>query len=95
MGRPRGSKNKKSKYEALDLEFRSSVEGGDEAAIRAIVAKVAFNEHDNQIAKKDDQDLANAVEQAKIAGEQYKEATKMNKLRIAYCHTILDARGKV
>jgi hypothetical protein len=92
MGRPKGSKNKVSKYEALDLEFRSKVEGSNEEQIRQLVSQIAFNELENQLNKKADEDLASLQAQAKEAALQYTDGTKANKLKISYCYAMLESR---
>lgn len=90
-------KGRKAKlpFEDLDQEFKDLVANLQDDDIRKKMAEVAINEHENQLAKKADQDLESKKEQYKIAGELYKEATKGNKLRIKYCYSILEARGKV
>jgi hypothetical protein len=90
----RGAK-KKGKFDDLDLEFKSNIENMTEEEIKRRISEVAIAEHENREAKSKDQDLADKVAAVKFASEQYREATKMNKLRIAYAHFILEARGKV
>jgi hypothetical protein len=85
----------KNKFEQLDEDFRTLIENGTEEQIRAKLAEVALAEHENQVAKKSDEDLAEKKDAAKLAGEQYAEATKTNKLRIAYAYFILESRGKL
>lgn len=58
------------------------------------VVAAKFAEERVRIAKKTDEDLKSALQAVKFAGEGYREATKMNKLRIAYAHFILEGRGK-
>jgi len=86
---------KKSPFADLDSDFKTSIDSMSEEDIKRRVSEVAINEHENRAAKKKDQDLADKMAAVKFAGEQYREATKMNKLRIAYAHFILEARGKV
>lgn len=86
---------KKGKFDDLDSEFKTNVENMTEEEIKRRISEVAIAEHENREAKSKDQDLADKVAAVKFAGEQYREATKMNKLRIAYAHFILESRGKV
>ena len=90
---PRG-RPKKNPFEDLDDEYKSFIEGATDEEIRHRISEVAINEVLNQEAKGDDQDLAEKLEAAKGAGLQYKEASAMNKARIGYAKTILEARGK-
>lgn len=83
----------KDPFEALDDEFKDAVAGMDEAQIRDRIAKVALDELANLSAKDDDQDLATKQEEAKVAGEGYKEATKMNRLRIRFAKRVLQDKG--
>lgn len=84
---------KKDPFEALDTDFKDTIAAATPLDIRSRIAKVALDELANQQAKGEDQDLAEKVEQAKFAGEGYKEATKMNKLRIAFCKRALQDKG--
>lgn len=90
----RGAK-KKSPFADLDSEYKSTIENMTEEEIKKRISEVALNEHENVQAKKLDQDLNEKKAAAKMAGQQYADATKMNRLRIAYAHFILEARGKV
>ncbi len=78
----------------LDEGYRASVEQGTEEQIRALISKTAIAEYENQLAKKNDQDLADAKARAKYAGEGYSDNTKIHKARIAYAYYILESRGK-
>lgn len=86
---------KKSPFADLDQDFKDTVANMTDEEVKKRCAEVALAEHENRLAKKADVDLADKAAAAKFAGEQYREATKMNKLRIAYAHFILEARGKV
>ena len=86
---------KKSPFADLDAEFKETIDNMSEEDIKRRISEVAIAEHENREAKKKDEDLAEKVAAVKFAGEAYREATKMNKLRIAYAHFILEARGKV
>lgn len=79
----------------IDAEFKTSVENGNEAEVRALISQTAISEIENQQAKREDQDLINKRAEAFYAGEQYRDRTKINKARSAYCYYMLDSRGKV
>lgn len=82
-------------YADLPEEFKDAIESGTDDEIRRRVAEVAFAEQENLRLKADDQDLAERKAAAKAAGEQYSDATKMNRLKIKYAHSVLEGRGKV
>jgi hypothetical protein len=86
---------KKGPFDDLDKEFRETIENMSDEDIKKRVSEVAIAEHENRQAKAKDQDLSDKVAAVKFAGEQYREASKMNKLRIGYAHFILESRGKV
>lgn len=86
---------KKNPFSDLDQEYKDTIANLDEVEIRKRAAEVALNEHENRENKKKDGDLKEKLSAAKFAGAQYSEATKMNRLRIAYAHFILEAKGKV
>jgi hypothetical protein len=87
--------SKESPFADLNPEFKSALESMTDENIMKRVSETAMAEHENRQAKTRDQDLAEKVATAKMAGEQYREATKMNKLKIAYAYFILESRGKV
>jgi predicted carbohydrate-binding protein with CBM5 and CBM33 domain len=93
MGK-RGRPAKTDKFEDLDNEFKDAVAGMDVVALNNKIAEVAKNEENNQNLKKDDQQLAEAKEAAKMANEPYKDASKANKLRIQFCMRVLGDRGQ-
>ena len=86
---------KKNPFDDLDKDFKTGIEDMSDEDIKKRVSEVAINEHENRAAQKKDQDLADKKAAVKYADEQYREGTKMNKLRIGYAHFILEARGKV
>jgi len=90
----RRAKKEKSPWAALDDGFKDALAALNDDEIHRRIAEVALNEVANQEAKKVDEDLKEKVEAAKFAGETYREATKMNKLRIGFAHSILEARGR-
>lgn len=89
MARP-----KKDPYENLTDEFKGKVEGASDEVLLDILGEVAKNEELNRRMKEQDEDLAEKKASADFAGEQYKDATKANKLKTRYIYDILRARGK-
>lgn len=87
--------NKKNPFDDLPQDFKDAMENMSDEEIKQAMANVAISEQQNQDAKRDDQDLAEKLEAAKFAGEGYREASKMNKLKIKYGYSILDGRGKI
>ncbi len=91
---PRGP-SKKTPFEDMDAELKETIEAMSDDEIKAKMSAVSIAEHENREAKKNDQDLAEKLVQAKEAGAQYREATKANRLTIEFCYSLLHARGKV
>jgi hypothetical protein len=89
----RGFGKKKDPFEDLDEDFKDAVAGMDEKAIRDRLAKVTLDQAALMDAKEKDIDLKEKKEAAKEAGAVYREGTKMNKLRVKYARSILDAKG--
>lgn len=83
----------KDKFKDLDGDFKDSVQGMDEAEIRAKISQVALNQVELLQAKEKDQDLERAKAEAKDAGAIYAEGTKQNSLRIMFCKQVLEGRG--
>lgn len=90
MGRPKKDKNP---FEDLPSEWRDSVSGMSREQIDEEIAKVAKSEDENQKAKKDDPDLENLKWQVKEATAPYREASKMNKLKISFAIQVLGDKG--
>jgi len=88
-------KKQKEPFADLSEEFKDKANSSTDEELKRIASETAFAQHENLVAQKDDQDLAEKKEQAKIAGEQYAQATKTNKLKIKYIYQLLEARGKV
>lgn len=82
-------------FSKLPPEFVTEVEAMSEVDLRAKASVIALNEVENQQAKKNDEDLKEKKEQAKLAGEAYLEATKANKLKLAFIHQMLADKGKI
>jgi hypothetical protein len=87
-GRPR-----KNEFEDLDSAWKDGIAGMTEEEINNKIAEIAKAEEENQKLKKEDEQLAEAKEAAKIAGEGYKEASKLSKARIRFCMRVLSDRG--
>lgn len=62
--------------------------------INAEIRNVAVNDIQLEAAKKMDVDLAQKKEAAKVAGEQYSEGHKMNKIKLEFLIETLRSRGE-
>lgn len=93
MGRPKGSKNKKDKFESIPSEWRDAVAGGSAEDIRARIAEVALNQEELSKAQENDEDLSNLKEQVKVASEGYRDGTKMNRLKIQFAKRVLEDKS--
>jgi hypothetical protein len=91
MGRPK----KVEDFSLLSEEFTASVNSASEDAVRRKISDAALDEVENQKLKREDPDLSSLKEQLKEAGVQYKERSKVNKLKIKYCQELLEGQGKV
>jgi hypothetical protein len=85
--------SKKDPFAALDDDFKAIIDSADRDQIRHKISEVSMNQVDLMQAKADDEDLARCLEEAKEAGAQYREGTKMNKLRIMYAKITLEGKG--
>ncbi len=88
-----GKKKKKGPFDSLPTEFKDAVAAEDLQAIKARLSDIAKAEEANQAAKNADEDLNKKKEQAKIAGEVYREGTKANKLKVKFIITVLADKG--
>lgn len=88
-------RSKKDPFEDLPGEFKEAVAGMDEAGIRDQIAKVSLNQAALMEAKDADEDLTTKKEAAKDAGAIYREGTKANKTKVAWCRQVLGDKGKV
>lgn len=88
-------KQKKNKFDDLDSEFKDAVASMDDDQIIDRIAQISIDEVKNVENRKQDMDLKEKQESANFAAEQYKEATKANRLKIKYAYFILESRGKV
>lgn len=84
---------KKNPFDAISEDWRAALESASETEVRAKISETALAEEENQDLKDQDQDLAAAKEQAKEAGAQYADATKINRLKIRYARQLLQSRG--
>lgn len=87
-------RRKKNKFEDLDKDFMTNIEAASDAEIRDKIAQVALNQAELIQARDLDQDLQDKKYALSEANAIYREGTKMNKLRIEYARSILEARGK-
>jgi len=84
----------KDPFASLDPDFKDNIARMSEEQIRGTIAKVSLNQVELLQAKDADLDLAQKREAAKDAGAIYREGTKMNKLRVLFCHRALGDAGK-
>lgn len=87
-------RSKKDPFEDLDQDFKDTVAGMNEVEIRQKISSVALNQVALLEAKDNDEDYQQKKEVAKEAGAVYREGTKGNKLRIAFCKRVLGDKGK-
>jgi hypothetical protein len=92
--RGRFNRGPKDPWSGLPKEWKERIDAGQDEELRSESSKVAFNEIANQTIKKADPHLKEAVSAAREAGRQYVDATKANKLKLAYLRNLLEARGK-
>lgn len=91
-----GKRGRKAKdvFDELDSEFKDSTAAMNSVDIRKKIAEVTLNAITFDIAKKEDQDLAQAKEAHAVAGAVYKEAEKRFKLSNLWLRRILSDRGE-
>lgn len=85
---------KKDPFEDLDADFKDSVAAMSELEVRQKISSVALNQVALLEAKDADEDYQTKKEIASEAGAVYREGTKMNKIRIAFCKRVLGDKGK-
>jgi hypothetical protein len=88
-------KQEKDPFEALPEEFRALVDDGTEEECRAAASKTALDQAELMSLKEDDQDLAEKLTASSMAGEVYRDGTKLNKLKIKYIRQTLKSRGRL
>lgn len=92
MGKNNGSK-KKDPFAAIPEDFKDGVEGMGQDELKAKFVEVTKAELENQAAAKADQDLSQAKDRARIAGQIYSDQTKMNKLKTKYLIQAMADKG--
>jgi hypothetical protein len=92
MPRPKLPKNN-DPFKDLPPEFKDAIAASSPEEIRKRICEVALNEEENQRLKAEDQDLAEKKEAAKLAGEQYSDGTKSNRLKIKFMRRCLEDKG--
>ena len=90
----RGRK-KKEQFADLDSDYQVLIQNMKDGEVRNKIAEVAMNQVELMKMKKEDQHLKEVQNTAKEAGAQYRDGSKMNRLRIEYARFILEGRGKV
>lgn len=86
-------KKKSDPFENLDSDYKDTIVSLSVEEINKRIAEVAKNQEENLKLMKDDQDLNEKKEAAKCASDQYREATKMNRLRILYAMRVISDKG--
>ncbi len=95
MARKRkGPKGPRDPFKDLDDDFKGAAEGMKTEELRLRLAKIAAAQEDNLKAQKEDRHLQEAKAAVKDANAQYREATKMNRLRTQYILRVLTGRGQ-
>ena len=87
-------RSKKDPFEDLDQDFKDTVASMSETEIRQKISSVALNQVALLEAKENDEDYQTKKELASEAGAIYRDGTKMNKIRIAFCKRVLGDKGK-
>lgn len=86
---------KASELNGFRIEFAKDLNGdAPETKVKESIAASALDEVVNLKEKAKDDELTAAKGQLKYANEGYTEATKMNRLRVAYAHYVLENMGK-
>lgn len=93
MGRKPGSKNKRSKWDDLSPEFKSSIDGASKEDLQGKLAEVAKALELNSAAQKADQDLNEKKQAVKDANAGYAEAKKAQRLKAEYLIVALSDKG--
>lgn len=86
-------KVKKDPFADLDAEFKDMIASSSIEIINNKIAEVAKNQEENLRAMADDQDLQEKKEAVKMASEGYRDASKMNRLKVIYAMRVLGDRG--
>lgn len=83
----------KDPFSAVPEEFKEAVVGMSAEEIDARIAKVAKDQVELMRAKKEDQDLEEKKVSYREAGLVYREGSKLNRVKIEYCKSILEQKG--
>lgn len=86
-------KTEKDPFSVVPEEFKEAVVGMDADEINTRIAKVAKDQVDLMRAKKEDQDLEEKKIAYREAGVIYREGSKLNRVKIEYCKSILELKG--
>lgn len=86
-------KKERDKFEALEQEFKDSVNSATEDEVRKVISTTALNHASLMASQIDDQDWQEAKARYQEANSVYSESNKVTKLKIVYCREILQARG--
>lgn len=87
---------KNSELNGFRIEYAKDLAGeASDSKIKDSITESALDEVSNQKEKSLDQELKDAKGQLKYAGATYSESTKLNRLRVAYAHYVLENMGKV
>ena len=87
-------KGPKDPFAKLDSDFKDAVAGMQEAEARDRIAKITMDTQALLAARKDDEDLKQKQAAARDAGAVYRDAHKMNNLRIEFIRRRLGDLGK-
>lgn len=77
------------------LADKSFIKPGTTDDLNGYIATVTKAQEENLAAQDADEKLASAKDLASEAAGQYKDATKMNRLRVRYCIRVLHDKGAV
>lgn len=91
---PRKNFEKKDPFDALDPEYKDSIEAMTVEEIRDRIASVSLAQVELMEARDTDEDYQRAKEEAREAGAVYREGTKANRLKIEFAKRVLQDRGK-
>jgi hypothetical protein len=90
-GRPPKEKNP---FSEVPEEFKEAVLKMEHDEIRLKISEVTLHQVALSALEKEDQDLAEKKEQAKIAGAVYKEGKKANSQKVLFAKQVLKDRGQ-
>lgn len=88
-GRP-----KKDPFDLLTAEFKDAVAGENAEQINLRIAEIAKAEFTNIELMKADPDLQAAKAEVKTCSQQYRDNSKTNGQKIAFCRQVLGDQGK-